>query len=63
MIIYVIYHIGFGFSNIFTTNKNKIPELLNRQLAKYKETDETEWKYRILEEEEEFLADMTLIKF
>lgn len=55
--IYVIYHITFENSNIFTTNKNKINDIIKKQEEKYKDTI-GEWKYVEIVEETEFEADI-----
>jgi len=55
--IYVIYHLTFENTNIFTTEFNKIFTLIERLENKYPET-KAEWSYREITEEEEFEADM-----
>lgn len=57
IIIYVIYHSTFENSNIFTTNKNKINDIIKKQEEKYKDTI-GEWKYIEIIEETEFEADI-----
>ena len=55
--IYVIYHSELEDTNVFTTDKNKIFELIEKMKNEYKDTD-GEWKYRTLVEGELFDADM-----
>lgn len=55
--IYVIYHETFENTNVFTTDKNKIDEIISQLEIKYKDT-EGKWKYREIIENEEFQADM-----
>lgn len=55
--IYIIYHLTFENTNVFTTDKNKIKDLIKLQEEKYKDTT-GEWKYREIIEEVEFEADV-----
>jgi len=55
--IYVIYHETYENTNIFTTDKNKIDEIIKKLIKKYDDT-EGEWNYREITEETEFDADM-----
>lgn len=55
--IYIIYHLTFENTNVFTTDKNKIKDLIKLQEEKYKKTT-GEWKYREIIEEVEFEADV-----
>jgi len=56
--IYVIYHSQLEDANIFTTNKDEIPDLIKRLMAKYDDTTKEEWSVRKLVEGREFCADM-----
>jgi len=49
--IYVIYHETFENTNVFTTDKNKIDEIISQLEIKYKDT-EGKWKYREIIENE-----------
>jgi len=55
--IYIIYHLTFENTNVFTTDKNKIKDLIKLQEEKYKDTT-GELKYREIIEEVEFEADV-----
>ena len=58
MIIYIIYHNTYVLkTNIFTTNKDKIDEIINK-LCLETDTKEDEWNIRKIYEEENFDADM-----
>jgi hypothetical protein len=57
IIIYIIYHSTYENTNIFTTNKNKINDIIKTQEEKYKNTI-GEWKYTELVEETEFEGDI-----
>ena len=59
--IYVIYHITFENTNIFTTDPKRIPELIKQQVEKY-ETEISEWYVRELIEETVFEADMDMVR-
>lgn len=60
LIIYVIYHKTYDNINIFTTDKNKIQEIIINQSKKWKNSKE-DWKYRTIIENDEFCADMKMI--
>ena len=55
--IYVIFHLTFENTNVFTTDENKIPEIIQRLTEKYEYTV-GEWRWRKIVEEEEFDAEM-----
>ena len=55
--IYVIFHLTFENSNVFTTDESKITEIIQRLTKKYKDTD-GQWRWRKIVEEEEFDAEM-----
>jgi hypothetical protein len=59
--IYVIYHITFENTNIFTTDKNRIEELTKKMAEKY-ETKLSDWYVRTIVEENDFEADMDMVK-
>ena len=56
--IYVIYHSELEDVNIFTTIENQVPVIIEHMLTKYKDYG-GEWKYRLLQENVPFCADMT----
>jgi len=56
--IYIIYHVTFENTNMFTTNPERI-ENLKSYLAKKTYTPIEEWKVKQIKEEEEFQADLT----
>ena len=58
MKIYVIYHNELENTNIFTTKKEKINEII-LDVAEKTDTKYTEWKYREFEEGKWFTADFT----
>ena len=55
--IYVIFHLTFENSNVFTTDESKITEIIQRLTEKYEDTD-GQWRWRKIVEEEEFDAEM-----
>jgi hypothetical protein len=55
--IYVIFHLTFENSNVFTTDESKITEIIQRLTKKYEDTD-GQWRWRKIVEEEEFDAEM-----
>ena len=58
--IYVIYHTAYENSNIFTTDKTKIPEIIQRQIEKYPSWfEDGDWKWREIVEETEFQGDIS----
>ena len=58
--IYVIFHLQFDNSNVFTTDESKITEIIQRLTKKYEDTD-GQWRWRQIVEEEEFDAEMNNI--
>ena len=64
MTIYVIYHILFSDANIFTTDKTKIPEIIQQQIQKYPFSNEPmyEWRWREIVEETEFVGELAVEK-
>ena len=57
MIIYVIYHNIYEDTNIFTTDKKKIGEIIKKMCLET-DTKEDEWNIKEISEEEKFNADM-----
>jgi hypothetical protein len=55
--IYVIFHLTFDDTNVFTTDEGKIEEIIQRLSKKYENTV-GEWRWRKIVEEEEFDAEM-----
>lgn len=55
--IYVIKHKEMENCNVFTTQKEKIPEIISKLLEKY-ESEMDEWSYLTLQEEQEFEGDI-----
>ena len=64
MTIYVIYHILFSDANILTTDKTKIPEIIQQQIQKYPFSNEPmyEWRWREIVEETEFVGELAVEK-
>jgi len=62
--IYVIYHILFEDTNIFTTDKTKIQEIIQQQINKYPFSNEPgyEWRWREIVEETEFQGELAVEK-
>jgi hypothetical protein len=54
-IIFIIFHETFENTNIFTTNKERIPFLIQKMEEKYSDT-KGEWKFKEIKEETEFEA-------
>jgi hypothetical protein len=59
MVIYVIYHKTFENTNVFTTDKNKIDEIVKTLVSKYEDT-KGEWRCRKIIEHRMFEADMDM---
>lgn len=55
--IYVITHKTFEDTNVFTTDKNEIPDIIARMEAEYEDT-EGEWSYTKLVEGRKFEAQI-----
>jgi len=58
--IYVIFHLTFENTNVFTTDEGKIEEIIQRLSKKYENTV-GDWGWRKIVEEEEFDAEMNNI--
>jgi hypothetical protein len=56
--IYVIYHSQLEDTNVFTTNKDEITDIIKSLMEKYPDTKFEEWSVRKLKEGKEFCADM-----
>jgi hypothetical protein len=59
--VYVIYHEKLENTNLFTTNENKIAEIIRQQEKKYQDTN-GQWSWRTIEENVEFDADLRIRK-
>lgn len=58
--IYIIYHTAYEDTNIFTTDKTKIQEIIQRQTEKYPlSIEDGDWKWREIVEETEFQGDLS----
>jgi hypothetical protein len=55
--IYVIFHVRFENTNVFTLDESKITEIIRKQAEKYEGTT-GEWRWRKIVEGEEFEACM-----
>jgi hypothetical protein len=59
-VIYVIFHITFEDTNVFTLDESKITEIIQKQTEKRPGTI-GEWRWRKIVEGEDFEADMNTI--